>query len=333
MHFLKDLEKGTGGNKTFQMKKSPVLIKEKNRVNILALGDVGGMVLTVLKLLGADVISEIGICDVNENMEKRYAYEMNQAMYPWEYDAMPEVKILEKEKLFDCDLFVFCASKGIPPVGSQVADVRMAQFEANRAIVGFYAKMARESAFKGLFAVVSDPVDPLCKEVLLSSNKDSNGHLDYKGLKAEQVQGYGLGVMNSRAAYFAKREDRFASFLTEGRAFGPHGSDLVIANSIKEYDDALSQELTKLTVEANLKTREIGFKPYMAPAISSGAISLLLTLRGEWHYSSTLLGTVFMGAKNRMTPEGIEIENLPLPEVLYRRVEKAYKNLEEIAYE
>lgn len=330
MQYLKYLDKNR--NEKFDMKESPILLKGKNRVHLLALGDVGGMVLTTLKLLGGDVIHTIGICDVNKGVEKRYEYEMNQALYPWEDQSMPEVEIIEKEQLFDCDVFIFCASKGIPPVGSEVSDVRMVQFEANREIISQYGKMAREKHFKGLFAVVSDPVDPLCKEVLLSSNRDELGNTDYKGLKSEQIQGYGLGVMNSRATYFAKKDSRFESFLNQGRAFGPHGSDLVIANSIENYDSVLSSELTKLTVEANLRIRDIGFKPYIAPAIASGAIPILLTLRGQWHYSSNLLGTVFMGAKNRMTAEGVEIENLLLPENLYERIHRAYTNLEEIYY-
>ena len=32
------------------------------------------------------------------------------------YDAMPEVEVIPPDRLFDCDLFVFVASKGIPPV-------------------------------------------------------------------------------------------------------------------------------------------------------------------------------------------------------------------------
>ncbi|MGI6731520.1 MAG: lactate dehydrogenase [Anaerovoracaceae bacterium] len=307
-----------------------IKINGKNRVHVLALGDVGGMLVTGLKLLGGDVISILGIYDVNENVKKRYEYEMNQIAYPWDYDALPEVHVIEKEELFQCDVFVFCASKGVPGLGTNVKDVRMAQLEANAALIGEYAKMARDSNFQGLFAVISDPVDPLCKAAYLSSNQDEAGETDGKGLKANQIQGYGLGVMNSRAAYFAKKEPRFKSFLSEGRAFGPHGADLIIANSIKNYDDKLSQELTKLTVEANLKVRKTGFKPFIAPALSSGAISLLLTLRGEWHYSSNILGDVYMGSRNRMTESGVEIENNPLPELLYRRIEKAYKNLQSI---
>ena len=289
----------------------------------------GGTLLTGLKLLGGDIVSSIGVCS-GGNAAKRYEYEMNQTAYPWDYDRLPEVEVIEKEALFDCDAFVFCASKSVPAVGADVSDVRMIQFEANREIMREYAVMARRCGFRGLFAVVSDPVDPLCKVAWLESNRNQAGVIDNKGLNSGQIHGYGLGVMNSRAAYYAKGDERFHSFLTEGRVFGPHGKDLVIANSIEHYDDGLSKELTKLAVEANLRTRELGYKPYIAPALSSGAISLLLTLRGEWHYSSTWLGGVFLGARNRITENGSELESLPLPEALYRRIEHAYRELEVI---
>ena len=292
----------------------------KKRVHILAIGDVGSTIAMGLKLLGDDTVSAIGICDINEAATKRWEFELNQVTLPWQYDAMPPVEIVPQETLFDCDAFLFVASKGIPAVGSGVKDVRMAQFEANRGLVELYARKAREARFRGLFCVISDPVDPLSRAALLASNRDENGVYDGMGLLPQQVQGYGLGVMNARAAYYARQEERFAAFLTEGRAFGPHGSGLVIANSIEHYDDALSRELTELALTANLKMRELGFKPYVAPALSSAAISVLLTLRGEWHYGSVCLGNIFMGVKNRYTPTGLETEDIPLPDALFARL-------------
>ena len=96
---------------------------------------------------------------------------------------------------------------------------------------------------------------PLAKTAWLESNKDENGILDLKGLRPEQVQGFGLGVMNARAAYYAKRDGRFSQFLTEGRSFGPHGQDLVIADSIENYNDELSKELTQLTASSQNRAR------------------------------------------------------------------------------
>lgn len=304
--------------------------KTKKRVHVLAIGDVGSTLLTGLHLLGGDCISSIGICDISDKVTARWEFEENQIAYPWAYDALPEVDVVKPEDLFKCDVFVFVASKGIPPVGSGVKDVRMYQFENNSKIVAQYARQARAEHFKGLFAVVSDPVDPLAKTAWLESNKDENGILDLKGLRPEQVQGFGLGVMNARAAYYAKRDGRFSQFLTEGRSFGPHGQDLVIADSIENYNDALSKELTQLTVTANLHMRAIGFKPFIAPAYSSGAISLILMMRGEWHCGSVFMGGIFMGVKNRYTEYGLETEILPLPDSLYERIVTAEENLKKI---
>lgn len=302
----------------------------KKRVHLLAVGDVGGTLLTALKLLGGGDISAIGICDLSENTVARWTAEMGQIAWPWNYGALPEVEPVTVGRLFDCDVLLFAAAKAVPAVGSETADVRMAQFQANRAIAESYARQARAADFKGLFIVLSDPVDPLCRAVWRASNLDENGRWDGLGLLAEQVQGFGLGVMNARASYFAKQDSRFASFLTEGRVFGPHGRGLVVANSLRHYDGALSRELTDLTLSANLRIRDLGFKPYVAPAVSSGAMQLLLTLRGDWHCGSVCLGGVWFGVKNRFTPHGLETESLSLPDDLFARLLETERALAKI---
>ena len=302
----------------------------KKRVHLLAVGDVGGTLLTALKLLGGKTLSAVGICDLNENAVARWVSEMGQIDWPWEYGALPEVEAVEPERLFDCDVFLFAATKAVPPVGSGVQDVRMAQLAANRPLAESFARQARKAGFRGLFIVLSDPVDPLCQAVWRASNLDGNGHWDGLGLLAEQVQGFGLGVMNARAAYFAKRDSRFASFLTEGRSFGPHGKGLVIANSVGQYDDALSRELTDLTLEANLRIRDLGYKPYVAPAVSSGAMQLLLTLEGDWHCGSVPLDGVWFGCRNRFTAQGLELEAQELPGLLFNRLRETEAALKEM---
>ena len=77
--------------------------------------------------------------------------------------------------------------------------------------------------------------------------------------------------------------------------------------------------------------REIGFKPYVAPALSSGTLSLLLTLRGEWHCGSVFLDGVYMGCKNRFTPAGLETELLPqIPDQLFGHIQEAADHLKGI---
>ncbi len=319
MKRIEDLWRDAGIGEAIPLSVCPVRLGEKNKVHIAALGDVGTTLLLGLRLLGGDVISQIGIFDMNGANMERLEMEMNQISYPDGEPKLPPVKCIRQEEVFQCDVFVFCASKGVPPLGSS-GDVRMAQLAANREIAAHYGRLAASADFRGLAAVVSDPVDPLCKTFWEKS-----------GLHPAQIQGYGLGVMNARARYFAQRDQRLRQYIEEGRAFGPHGEDLVIADSIACYNDGLSAELTKKTVEANVAVRELGFKPYIAPAMSSAALSILLTLRGDWHYGSIYLGDqrdgAFFGVRNRMTEEGPVYEDLPLCEELFARLQRAYDNL------
>ncbi len=298
---------------------------DKVRVNLLALGDVGSTLAMGLKLLGGDVISTLGLCDVRENVPQRWEFELGQIAVPF-----PRVKIVKPEDVFGCDVFLFCASRFVPDTAVKDGDVRMAQYELNRPLAASYGRMAREAGFKGMFCVVSDPVDPLCRAALLESNRNENGELDYKGLFPHQVRGFGLGVMNARARYYAEKDPRFVDFLIDGRTFGPHGEGLIVANSVSRYDDALSRELTEKTKHANLDMRQLGYKPYVAPALSSGALSLLGCLRGAWHCSSTYLDGVFMGAQNRMAPNGPQLERLPLPGALLERIRETMEQLKQI---
>ena len=307
----------------------PLRRRERVRVNLLALGDVGSTLLMGLRLLGGDVIDSVGICDVRENVPQRWEMELNQIVSP-EGERLPPVEIISPEEVFDGDVFLFCASRFVPDTSVTSGDVRMAQYQVNRELAVRYARMARQRRYGGMFCVVSDPVDPLCRAVLTESNRAPGGGMDYQGLLTCQVRGFGLGVMNARAAYYARQDPRFASFLTDGRTFGPHGEDLVVANSIDRYDDGLSRLLTERTIHANLQMREMGFKPYVAPALSSAAISVLLTLRGEWHYGSVCLGDVFMGVKNRYTPTGLETEDIPLPDELFARLTETQDILRKI---
>ena len=297
----------------------------KKRVHLLAVGDVGSALLLALKLLGGDVISTLGLCDVREKVPERWEFELGQIA-----TELPRVEIVRPEAVFDCDVFLFCASRFVPDTAVKSGDVRMAQYELNRPLVAGYARMAREAGFKGMFCVVSDPVDPLCRAALLESNRNENGELDYKGLFPYQVRGFGLGVMNARARYYAEKDPRFVDFLIDGRTFGPHGEGLIVANSVSRYDDALSRELTEKTKHANLDMRQLGYKPYVAPALSSGALSLLACLRGEWHCSSVFLDGIFMGVRNRLAPNGPAVEQLPLPEQLLDRIRETMEQLRAI---
>ena len=75
-------------------------LPEKVRVTLLALGDVGSTLLTGLRLMGGDVISSIGICDVRPGAAQRWEFELNQIQSP-DGAAMPPVDIIQPEQVFD----------------------------------------------------------------------------------------------------------------------------------------------------------------------------------------------------------------------------------------
>ncbi len=298
------------------------------RVTLVGLGDVGGTLLTALKLLGRE-LAEIRIFDPNEAQCRRYEAELNQVL-SLDDAPLPRVTLCPQEALFDCDLFLFTASRGVPAVGAEVKDVRMAQFERNRDMLFSYAKAARDAGFRGLFCQISDPVDQLARIVFLQSNRDEAGRFDAKGLLPEQVQGFGLGVMAARAEYYAAQ---MGIAFSEGRVFGPHGNDLIVANHPTEYDQTLSEALTKATATANLRVRELGFKPYIAPALSSAAVSILRLVRGQTHYGAVPMGGAYFGCRNRMTAQGLSVLREPLHPALYARVQAVQHSLEDFFYD
>lgn len=295
---------------------------------LVGLGDVGGTLLIALKLLGRE-LSRIAIYDPNEALCRRYEMELNQVLPP-DGVPLPEIAICPPERLFDCDLFLFTASRGVPPVGSDVQDVRMAQFVRNREMLAGYARRAREAAFGGLFCQISDPVDQLCRAVFLESNRDASGAFDAAGLLPEQVRGFGLGVMAARAAYNAKND---GIDFSGGRVYGPHGADLIVANHPQNYDEALSVRLTQETVTANLRVRELGFKPYIAPALSSAAVSLLRLVRGEVCCSAIPMGGAYFGCRSRTTSAGILTQREALHPALFRKIEEVQQRLERFSYD
>ena len=296
------------------------LRRPRLRFTLVGLGDVGGTLLTALKLLG-DEIAEIGIYDPNEALCRRYELELNQVLDRPE----PRIVLRDPEALFDCEVFLFTASRGVPPLGA-AGDVRMAQLEKNRDMLKSYAAQARAARFSGLFCQISDPVDQLARCVFLQSNRDGAGSYDFRGLLPEQIVGFGLGVMQARAAWMARNAGLACPEL---RAYGPHGADLVVADDPIDYDPAVSEALTRRTVGANLEVRALGFKPYIAPALSSAALSILRLLRGEPFPGAVPMGGVYFGCRSRLSELGFEVLSEPLHPALQARIAAAWEKLKE----
>ncbi len=284
--------------------------KKKFRVTLLGLGDVGGTLATGLRLLGGDVIEALRLYDRDEKRVERWRQELGQIL-DVNKPAHPPISKATEENLFDTDVFIFTASKGVPAIGEEGTDVRMVQFEANRDIVLHYAHLAADQRFKGYFFVVSDPVDLLCQEVAKAMI-----------LPPEQIKGFGLGVMFARAAYMASERD--VDFLAKGRVYGPHGRGLIVTTDPEETHPEIDGPLNEAVVTANLAVRATGFKPFIAPAYSSGALSILNALRGHWHDSTVMIEGVAVGLRNRLGAGGVEIEKKRLsPGLLDRILETA----------
>ena len=181
-----------------------------------------------------------------------------------------------------------------------------------------------------MFAIVSDPVEELCQAAYLMSNTDENGELDYKGMLPEQVQGFGLGVMYSRALYYAEKDHKADDFRANGRVYGVHGKGLVVVDNIHNYDEEKSEELTDLTINSKTMVRELGFKPYIAPALSSGALPIISRIAGKYSYNSIYIDGVYIGMKNRALPIGIEVDRIAMSEKLFAKIKETHNRLKEV---
>lgn len=190
--------------------------------------------------------------------------ELNQIVSP-EGERLPPVEIVSPEEVFDGDVFLFCASRFVPDTSVTSGDVRMAQYQVNRELAVRYAAWPGSGAMEECSAWSAIRWIPCAGRCWRRATGTRRTRWDGGGLFSHQVRGFGLGVMQARAMYYARKEPRFAAFLTEGRTYGPTEPDLVAANSIEHYDDALSRELTERVVSANLEMRRLGFKPYVAP--------------------------------------------------------------------
>lgn len=286
-----DLIVSTGENLGFEvllLHQDDPLLEDKETIplmkpftaSLMGLGDVGGTLLTGLRLLGKDILSEIRIYDRDEKKRRRYYLEINEIS---DGGIMPPVMEADLTSIFDTDVFIFTVSAHIPPLDTTLQDVRLVQFEKNKQILLQYAKQAEDSGFTGYYFIVSDPVDLLCM-ALMQEGK----------IKSHRIKGFGLGVMEARARFIAKEIGVFEEDL---RTYGPHGKGLIVINSLSSYNDTISKDLTHRTEKENFRVRETGFKPYIAPALSSGAISILKALDGKEHLSTVFNGHVFMGSR------------------------------------
>lgn len=277
------------------------------RINIIGMGDVGLTMVLGLMLYGNDLFEEIGILELDENARLRLEHELGQIRSL--HTVFPAIKLIRKEELFRSDMVLFCASKPLPKPGDETGDVRLMQLEDNWSILEGYLHHLADHHFDGIIGIVSDPVDLLATRITRRFP-----------FEPRKIMGFGQGVMAARAAFYGGEDVHL---------FGPHGNGLYVANHVKHFNLKESEDLTLKTTQENLVIRGFGYKPYIAPALSSAAIALVDLLRGKWHYSSQYVGNVHWGERYRFNGRKLELGAIK-NHLLREQVTKTYEQLQAI---
>lgn len=271
-------------------------------VAVAGLGRVGGAAASVLAAAPASRsgIRELLLYDLDAANQERWLLELGSVAEWRGDDDLPAVRATTPEQVFyHCDVFLFVATAGVPPLGSE-NEVRLVQFRPNRAILDGFLERARAARFTGLFLVVSDPVDWLAQAAFHDSNTDQAGRFRGDGLAPERIAGLGLGVMWGRALAAARREGWEPAVRSRGLAFGPHDSDVIVYDDAEAPNAARSAVITRAAREANYVIRHLGFLPYVGPGVSSVALTLPRLLAGNEVLASVLADGLYFGCPSRL---------------------------------
>jgi hypothetical protein len=197
-----------------------------------------------------------------------------------------------------CDAFLFAAATAVPPLGS-AGDVRLPQFEPNREALRGTLAAAMDEGYTGLFFMVSDPVELMAMAAFYDSN-EHDGTFQGRGLAPERVGGLALGVMWGRALAQARALGEGARVARTGVPYGPHSQDLLVFDDPAEPDLELSRILTQASRSGNYRIRELGFIPYMGPALSSIVLTMPDLLGGREVVASSFVDGIYFGAPCRL---------------------------------
>jgi hypothetical protein len=271
-------------------------------VAVAGLGRVGGSAATVLAAtpIARNGVRELLLYDLDAANQERWLLELG-AINEWRGgEDLPAVRATTPEQVFyHCDVFLFIATAGVPPLGTE-NEVRLVQFQPNRAILDGFLERARAARFTGLFVVVSDPVDWLAQAAFHDSNTDQAGRFSGDGLAPERIAGLGLGVMWARALAAARREGWEAAVRQRGSVFGPHDAEVVVFDDLAAPNAARSAVITRAAREANYVIRHLGFLPYVGPGVSSVALTLPNLLAGSEVLASVLADGLYFGCPARL---------------------------------
>lgn len=272
-------------------------------VGLAGLGRVGGVAATILAAAPSRLsgIRELVIHDIDAANQQRWLLELGSIARWRGRDELPLVRAAGPREIFEgCDAFLFAATDGVPPLGTQ-GEVRMVQLAPNRAILRGFLAEARRAAFAGLFLIVSDPVEWLAQSVFFDSNSDHEGRFTGEGIAPERIAGLGLGVMWARALGAARRRGWSDAVARAGVAYGPHSKEVVAFDDVARPDRARSERLSRAARECNVKVRDLGHLPYVGPGVSSVGLMLPPLLAGREALASVFVDGIYFGAPARLT--------------------------------
>jgi hypothetical protein len=306
----RETEPSAGGSWTF-LESAPGVLPYLERmaqperrplsVAVAGLGRVGGAAASVLAATptSRSGIRELLLYDLDAANHERWLLELGSVAAWRGREDLPAVRATTPEQVFyHCDVFLFIATGGVPPLGSD-EQVRLVQFHPNRAILDSFLERARAARFTGLFLVISDPVDWLAQAAFHDSNTDQAGRFRGDGLAPERIAGLGLGVMWGRALAAARREGWEPAVRDRGVAFGPHDTDVIVYDDAEAPNAARSAVISRAAREANYVIRHLGFLPYVGPGVSSVALSLPRLLAGDEILASVLADGMYFGGPAR----------------------------------
>jgi hypothetical protein len=268
-------------------------------VGISGLGRVGGLAASVLA--ATDVahsrIRTLLIHDSDRDNLERMRQELASVASWRGRTALPRVEAASlPELLRRCDAFLFAAATAVPPLGA-AGDVRLPQFEPNRAALRDTLDAVLEADYAGLFFMISDPVEVLAQASFHDSNAPRGAFLG-RGLAPERVAGLALGIMWGRALAQAGRAGARAA--RRGVPYGPHSTDVLVFDDPADPDPELSRAMTQAARTGNYRIRELGYIPYIGPALSSIVLTLPQLLAGREVLASSFVDGVYFGAPCRL---------------------------------
>ena len=95
------------------------------------------------------------------------------------------------------------------------------------------------------------------------------------------------------------RHEKWHEVERRGGAYGPHSNEVVVFDDLRGPRRSRCDALSQAAREGNVDVREMGFLPYVGPAVSSVALSLPPLLAGRQALASVFLDGVYYGAPAR----------------------------------